>query len=364
MLCLGFGLGVVLFEVIPASKGKGFWGFVRTAFALEWHLLIPLLVFGVYGITNGLKRVSSELLFQSTGQGFVLDFLHMKTIFLQVFVLNFQWVLGLIALAGICLSLLLRGRLKEKDTRLARLNPLWGVITTLLACYLLFNLLYVEIELLRYNLPIIAFLPMVCCYAAQRLALRGWVKKIGYTLLFCLLLLANYKTVDPVTRILFPYQLDVGEYSLLDMTRRDWGPHICEVHVYNRQYLDYSRLMDEIIYQHGVDESRPYASWNIPVYSLQFFGNEEYIYRLQYSPEQKRRVFYARDMVPIPGREFMYETLEQGIVPLPSSLWIAPSNTLSGEEDILETYRCRGMIVYLTTSPIPENSVVPLPVEE
>lgn len=356
LICLGFGLGIVLFQVWPRTKGQGIARFFQVAFKNNWYLLIPLFIFFVYAFSHGLKRVSSDLLFKNDNRGFMLNFLHLKTIFLQIFVLNFQWIFTLVAIIGI-FAIPYCGKLREKNTHSTpNQSPLWGIVLTILACYIVFNLFYVEIELLRYTLPIIAFLPIICCYGGEKIPLNLRVKKASCTILFILLLTANYKTIDPISLFTFPYKINVGEYSLLDMARRDGTPYICEIHIYNRQYLEYSRLLDDIIYDYGAEEGQPYASWNIPEYSLQFFGNAEEIYRLQYSPEQQKRVFYAKDMILIPGREYMPATLEEGIFPPANSLWIATPPSLTGEENIIQEYKRRGMILYLTTSPLSEIS--------
>ncbi len=337
----GFGLGYLasLMPGLPAKhRTKTF--FIR-AFQ-RWYLLIPLILFGLYILGFGMARLESTggiaTLFAGGTRGFLWDWPHIFTILQQLFAFQFQWVFVLVGLLAF-----LRARKKKNPPVFERF--LWLPLLGTMLVYFVFLLFYVEIDLLRYVLPFALLWPVICGWVGSCFdSACPFVFRVSAGCLSGLLLLSSFVLVDPISNLLFPYRVPVGETRLINVTQLPSFHTLCEVNLYNREYLAYSRLLDEIVVAYGSGEDMPYLSVGIPSYSLQFFGNADGNYRLEYSPKQKRRVFYAADSIPLNGEEFpvLAEGFEQTL-PRSFRLLVPAFQPETPLEELLNTVQVEGI---------------------
>ncbi len=333
----GFGLGVILCDILPKAITKRSFGAFCLGCLRRWYLLLPFALFfantlfGTAGLLAKPSRINTLIQGGSASGGARLGSLHFSpkhalTVLNQLFVLNFNWVLTLLALAGFVYWLAHGARRQGVQPIKHLLNRAtgpegWGLLAVSVLPYLAFSLVYYDFPLLRYNLSTLAALPAfgVAAMAALPLAAPALRRALPAGLL-ALYLSAIYFTWDPASLFAFPYGHSMGHTRLIDITNHTDFPFVCERHVYNRQYLNYSRLMDDIIADNGT--KTPYVSYGIDPFAMQFFGNNEKDYRLVYSPSRQRRAFRAEDGVPIPGRELRAEDLAAPAALPQSALWI------------------------------------------
>ncbi len=302
----GFGLGMLLYLWQKSNGKPRVKNFFRQAFSY-WYLLIPFLFFGLYSAVYGFARIEGtggfSALVSGPSSSFQWNAPHILTILLQVFVFQFGWLFTLLFLAALLKPILQ----KKAPAPLLEQNNLFALLGSALA-YAIFVFAYVEIDLARYLLPFAPALAALLSWAVWRLFAAHKKPQKAICLLLCgLFFFSSIFSFDPVSLATFSHSLPAGTANLFNITRNEAYLYLCEVTVYNRQYLSYSRLLDKVAGQYGAGNDVPYLSVGIPSYSLQFFGNEQGNYRLSYSPQQERRVFYSADAVPLVGQELILE---------------------------------------------------------
>jgi hypothetical protein len=324
----GFLIGVFLFAFLPGIEKGNVWFTLAKQLKHYGALLVPLIGFCVYLGYFGWSRVSSASALTRGGFGsFQWNSVHVGTALLQVFVLNFNWIhVVLIVLA----VLLFRKRIAVKNVILLRVSFMS------IGIYFLFLLLYFEIDLLRYVLPLMIFFPIALTMGLFAIFNKLFLRYLSFVAICLLLSISSFAIIDPISKNVFPLKYDVGSTKPINITNSAAFYVMCDTGICNRQYLAYSKLIDEIFADNGMDENRPYVSINRPSFAFQFFGNGD-IYKTYYSGSKKRRMILSDDGVVVPGLELMVSGIEDVSILPTRFLWLAPPDQATSDFDLIQS---------------------------
>ena len=163
----------------------------------------------------------------------------------QFTILNFNWLLWITILA-ICIYFIAN---KKKKLNISKYSiPICGAMIF----FVLFNCIYITVTHARYILPMTVFtslgLGLVCSNIVNNLVRRCILGGI------CVLLLVqSFWGIDPFTSNVFA-SIDVGEKKISCLTYNS-NKEIDDAIIYNREYLQYVDLLNEVFKQLKIDEN-------------------------------------------------------------------------------------------------------------
>ncbi len=208
------------------------------------YLVFPLLLFIFYILINGQLWVfkNPQDLLQSQSY-LTLDpiVIHDKTI--QVFLASFNWVIwGTIGFAG--LIAIIRRLTRPIESNRKSEENLWLIIFALaLIPFLVSNYLIKTWNNARYLVPVI-FFELIFFFKTLEVFRRQIIIKIGIlSISFVLFLASCFRTFDPVLLHFFPTFM-FGDHR---MSFYNSEFTLCDLTLYNREYVYYNRLFDRFL---------------------------------------------------------------------------------------------------------------------
>lgn len=225
---------------------------------LKWGflMLLPPLLYCFYLFYNAVTT-KEAVLWQDSGNdlghlvGTFTSFSLLNQVFLGylrgIFIINFNWILSLFSLGFIgnwitkkILGIKINQPVEVEGSYVFFFFSLFSIILFLLTRYSTFTNL-------RYFLPIFPFLLIIFYYSLIYLINSQVVRRLLLSLVFLLLLISNFRTIDPLSKKLFG-TFQFGNHTLLNMTK--FTGECCgygrDQLVYNLEYIQLHRAQNEI----------------------------------------------------------------------------------------------------------------------
>lgn len=174
-----------------------------------------------------------------------------------IFVINFNWILTLVAIFGLVRLLWLHIKKKDNNIKIDKKETLFFFV---LFAPVTVVLTYVKIFTNpRYFMPIY-FLLLVLFFIATQLIPWVIIRRVLLAAVAALFFLANFETIDPVSKKLFG-TFRFGNHDMLKMTSitGECCGYGRDQLVYNLQYIYIDRLTNEIFQYFHADEDTVFA---------------------------------------------------------------------------------------------------------
>jgi hypothetical protein len=234
-------------------------GNVRSAARMtlrQWHLFVPGLLFGAYNLVYRLSNAGLywNQAFEHKNNNYIgaitdfdLNDPGMRAYLVNIFVLNFHWVLSVFIVAWLLKNLTdwMFGKHAAHSRHVRRADTLFFVLLLLAAAYII-------TRIRPWNNPryAIAAYPLLVIVAQQALVSlnvrqRFRVGALGVTLM--LVLLSNFRTFDPVSMGFYGTR-DFGGKPWLFMTSKIDNPaYLRDMQFYNLEILEVDLLTDKAL---------------------------------------------------------------------------------------------------------------------
>lgn len=252
----------------------------KLRFFIKWGTImgLPLYTYIIYLIFNFHSNTES-VLWQDSGNDFnalintFTSFSLFNRTFLGylsgIFIVNFNWIFSLFLLALIASNFfrIVFGLNKSLPLQTEPLLFIFLNYLFVIALYLLTR--YLTFVNLRYLLPLFPFLIIVFYYSLLYFVRRSFVRSLVLIITFILLLVSNFKTIDPISKMLYG-TFKFGNHSLLNMTK--FTGECCgygrDQIVYNLEYVNLHRVQNEIYRYFKPDSStvlvsNPSSDWHL-----------------------------------------------------------------------------------------------------
>lgn len=226
---------------------RSIWIFIR--YRLPELLLVVVWLLSYLFLILGKKAWGGTISFnadaESRGFGFMLENLIAK--FKQIFVLNFNWIWVFVILISIAAGVILHKQKKDSDHFKLRIC-LYGT----LAGVTLFNVFYQDLINPRYiALASVIVLLLGFDYMftlvqllSEKNAKAGKTGMIGSAMVFLLILVQSFVSIDPVSYLVFEPVPYYGDNMFISGYKRG---AISERTIYNREYNYFDRIVAKIL---------------------------------------------------------------------------------------------------------------------
>lgn len=183
---------------------------------------------------------------KSTGRTF--------TRLLQIFVLDFNWILSVTLLLYLLLKIIRLIRIKTISfnfTKISQARLFWITLTLCFLVYGYFIFLLNTYALVRYILPLLPMLLLFFYIVLRKLFVKSWIRIALLGIILLCFIPQTFKTIDPISNLIFG-TIPFGKYRLLRMTR--FVKECCGIAgqdqlAYNTEHLMINRLISHFYRQ-------------------------------------------------------------------------------------------------------------------
>ncbi len=202
-------------------------------------LVLPLLTFIIFFLyRQGQLWGGGSLGWDSNGfHVFGLNWASFKTTCLQIFVLDFSWIMCFIILLYLGKTILFTR--KKPPSLNENQKDLLMIHLFIFTVFLTFNLLYITFNHPRYVLLAVVFLLLFAYHALTGLAKSKALRIVILSLMLVLFTAQTFRTVDPLSKLAFGTTF-FGEHEVLAINPADGM-------VYNAEYTVIDKLLDKFI---------------------------------------------------------------------------------------------------------------------
>jgi hypothetical protein len=282
------------------------------------YLGIPALLFVLYLALDGqlwkFKSLQDLLQGPLTSSGLDASTVYDKTV--QLFLANFNWLVwGLIA-AGVALALY---RWVRRRFRVAAWTErdVWLVVLGIsLLPFLMINYKYVTWNNARYIVPVSLVEVILLGRGLESLWLNSRTR-LG-TLAVCLVILgaSSFRTFDPLLNRLFP-TFWLGDHR---MSFYNSQITLCDLTLYNREYVYLNRLFDRFLHETGMDPQRDklvfFAANYLADHNITYlWTGQEWTGTIYVDPHSGTRTYDPRGTLPLQALVFSGTNVAESSLP-------------------------------------------------
>ena len=184
---------------------------------------------------------------KNTLNSFVFNYNLVKARFIQIFILNFQWIATLFIIAFAIHFLFMKQNKKQSSLTKRNVYLLFMIFQFLLLLFVLFK--YQTFTNPRYIIPSIFFTTFFFYYSVMRLFVKYHKIRISILIIMIILFtIQNFTSTDPISKLLYG-SFKFGNNSLYKMTsitKEGMGLGGRDQLVYNAQYTIINSLVNKL----------------------------------------------------------------------------------------------------------------------